>query len=169
MKDSLTVGDSVFNSPVGCGVITDVTPAGFPQVNNIAVARLIHKTKYGKFMVFDPYETYSKGDWSLFLVNESFSTRDISNSAVVAHTSQEAIDFCNTVKSLPSSIVFDHDLANGDTSVGFIHWMIDQLYRGHPVFSLRSDFKYAVHNPDSNGSKIIRALLDPLVIKLKGN
>lgn len=38
--DYLQVGDPVQQSPVGPGVITDITEAGYPQVNHVAVAIL---------------------------------------------------------------------------------------------------------------------------------
>ena len=39
-KDYIAIGDTVSRSPVGAGVITGITEAGYPQVNYIAVAQL---------------------------------------------------------------------------------------------------------------------------------
>ena len=54
--DYLQVGDTVADSPVGPGVITGITDAGYPQVNHVAVGRL----KRTDGVVFDPRETYPK-------------------------------------------------------------------------------------------------------------
>lgn len=54
--DCLQVGDTVADSPVGPGVITGITEAGYPQVNHVAVARL----KRTDGVVFDPYGSYKK-------------------------------------------------------------------------------------------------------------
>lgn len=52
----LQIGDTVADSPVGAGVITGITEAGYPQVNHVAVARL----KRTDGVVFDPYRSYEK-------------------------------------------------------------------------------------------------------------
>lgn len=41
--DYLQVGDPVKDSPVGPGVVTGITEAGYPQVNDQAVAVLIRE------------------------------------------------------------------------------------------------------------------------------
>ena len=56
LADYLQVGDTVADSPVGPGVITGITEAGYPQVNHVAVARL----KRTDGVVFDPYGSYKK-------------------------------------------------------------------------------------------------------------
>ena len=94
-KDTLVVGDSVFNSPVGTGTVTGITQAGYPQVNDIAVGRMVHKTEDGKFLVFDPNNTYSKGDWEMFIDDERYPSESVSKSVVIVRSSQEAIAFCN--------------------------------------------------------------------------
>lgn len=38
--DGIAVGDPVSDSPVGPGTVTGITEAGYPQVNNVAVAWL---------------------------------------------------------------------------------------------------------------------------------
>ena len=52
----LCIGDTVAESPVGPGVVTDITDAGYPQVNHIAVACL----KRTDGAVFDPFGHYAK-------------------------------------------------------------------------------------------------------------
>lgn len=36
--DNMAIGDPIHDSPVGSGVITDVTERGYPKVNRVAVA-----------------------------------------------------------------------------------------------------------------------------------
>ena len=54
--DYFQVGDTIADSPVGAGVITGITEAGYPQVNHVAVARLTRTDG----AVFDPYGSYEK-------------------------------------------------------------------------------------------------------------
>lgn len=49
---SIKVGDDVSESPVGSGKITGVTEAGYPQVNQVAVAWL----KRPDGAAFDPHD-----------------------------------------------------------------------------------------------------------------
>lgn len=46
----LEIGDAVKDSPTGAGTITDITDAGYPRVNHIAVAWLEREDG----AVFDP-------------------------------------------------------------------------------------------------------------------
>lgn len=169
MTDSIAVGDSVFSSPVGAGTITGITDAGYPQVNHIAVARLVHKTPEGQFLVYDPISKYADGSWEMFIDDERFPGKDVSESVVIVRSSQEAIDFCTAVKSLPNNIMFDHDLGGDDTSIRFIRWMIDELYRDEPKYKLRTDFKFSVHSQNPVGAKNIKSLMDQLIQDQKGN
>lgn len=169
MKDSLIIGDSVFNSPVGSGTLTGVTDAGYPQVNHVAVTRLVHKTPEGQFLVYDAVDSYATGDWSMFIDDERVPGKDVSESVVIVRSSQEAIDFCTAVKSLPKNIMFDHDLGGDDTSMRFIRWMMDQLLEDPPLFKLREDFTFSVHSQNPIGSENIKSLMDQLIKHLKGN
>lgn len=38
MKDTIEEGDEVIQSPVGPGIVTDISAAGYPIVNDVAVA-----------------------------------------------------------------------------------------------------------------------------------
>lgn len=169
MKDSLVIGDSVFNSPVGSGTLTGITDAGYPQVNHVAVTRLVHKTPEGQFLVYDPISKYADGSWEMFIDDERFPGKDVSESVVIVRSSQEAIDFCAAVKSLPKNIMFDHDLGGDDTSIKFILWMIDQLYADQPKFTLREDFTFSVHSQNPVGAKNIKSLMNQLINDQKGN
>ncbi len=55
--DHFAIGDTVADSPNGPGTITDITDAGYPQVNGVAVARL----KRTDGATFDPYGSYAQG------------------------------------------------------------------------------------------------------------
>ena len=52
----LEIGDAVKDSPTGPGTITDITDAGYPRVNHIAVAWL----ERDDGAVFDPRGVRSK-------------------------------------------------------------------------------------------------------------
>jgi hypothetical protein len=96
MKDYLTVGDSVFNSPVGPGIITGITDAGYPQVNHIAVSRLVHKTPEGKFLAFNPHQCYSSGDYTMAPV-EFYKDRSV----VVVDSIEMANNFIKDIGAAP--------------------------------------------------------------------
>ena len=55
-KDHLAVGDSIDDSPVGPGMITSITDAGYPRVNHVAVARLTRTDG----VVWDPHGSYER-------------------------------------------------------------------------------------------------------------
>ena len=169
MKDSLTIGDAVFNSPVGSGTITGITDAGYPQVNYVAVTRLVHKTENGQFLVYDATGSYSDGNWEMFIDDERFPGKDVSDSVVIVRSSQEAIEFCKAVKSLPKNIMFDHDLGGNDTSMQFIRWMVDELYKDELKYKLHPDFKFSVHSQNPVGAENIKSYMKQLINDQKGN
>lgn len=49
--DELHIGDTIKDSPVGAGAITGITQAGYPQVNEVAVAWLIRTDG----VIFNPH------------------------------------------------------------------------------------------------------------------
>jgi hypothetical protein len=168
-KNELCIGDSVFNSPVGSGQITGITDSGYPKVNHIAVARLVHKTEYNEFLVYDPTMSYAKGDWEMFIDDECFPADSVNKSIVIVRSSTEAIEFCKAVKSLPMNIMFDHELGGDDTSMKFIRWMIDVLYSDDQIFSLRKDFKFSVHSQNPVGAENIKSLMNGLIQNQKNS
>lgn len=168
MKDSLTIGDTVFNSSVGSGTITGITDAGYPQVNYVAVTRLVHKTEDGQFLVYDATGSYSDGNWEMFIDDERFPGKDVSDSVVIVRSSQEAIELCKAVKSLPKNIMFDHDLGGNDTSMQFIRWMVDELYKDEPKYKLHPDFKFSVHSQNPVGAGNITSLMNNLIKDYRG-
>ena len=56
LPDAISVGDTVEDSPVGAGIVTDISDAGYPRVNHVAVARL----RRTDGVVFDPHRSYEK-------------------------------------------------------------------------------------------------------------
>jgi len=59
--DQLEIGDTVSESPMGAGTITDFTERGFPRVNDVAVAWL----KRTDGAVFDPFGSL-KPEWWVY-------------------------------------------------------------------------------------------------------
>lgn len=55
-SDYLAIGDAVEDSPVGPGTITDISEAGYPRVNHVAVGCL----RRTDGVVFDPFGHYRK-------------------------------------------------------------------------------------------------------------
>lgn len=163
MKNELIIGDTVFSSPMGPGVITGITDSGYPQVDHVTVACLVHKTEDGKFLVFDRSSFYANGDWEMFLDDERVPGKDVSQAVVVVRSSEEAINFCKAVKSLPKNIMFDHDLGGDDTSMKFVTWMILHHLSPQPDFKLREDFKFSVHSQNPVGAQNIKAAMDKLI------
>ena len=96
MKEYLTVGDSVFNSPVGPGIITGITDAGYPQVDNIAVGRLVHRTKDGEFIAVDARGSYAAGRYNMAAVG---FVKD--NSVVVVDSIEMANNFIKDIGAAP--------------------------------------------------------------------
>lgn len=52
----LAIGDDVEDSPVGPGTVTDITEAGYPRVNHVAVGCL----RRSDGVEFDPFGHYRK-------------------------------------------------------------------------------------------------------------
>lgn len=163
MNDSIAIGDSVFNSPVGAGTFTCISDTGYPRVDYVTVARLVHKTPEGQFLIYDPHHSYRNGEWEMFIDDERFPGKDLPQGVVIVRSSKEAIDFCTAVKSLPRNIMFDHDLGGDDTSMKFIHWMIEQLYSDEKKFKLHEYFNYSVHSQNPVGAKNIKSIMDQLI------
>ena len=99
----LAVGDAIADSPVGPGHITGITEAGFPQVNHVAVARLISTDG----IVFDPHGSYEKDakkasekaivDSLVTRITEATKKEDTPHSAATDPISEE--DFLNIIQS----------------------------------------------------------------------
>lgn len=100
MKTELYVGDTVFNSPVGSGIITGITERGYPQVNHVAVARLVHKTEEGEILIYDPHHSYNDGKYKMC---SSDYTGD--PTAVSASDIDEAIMFIKVAGKQPNTYI----------------------------------------------------------------
>lgn len=133
-------------SPVGEGYITGVTERGYYKVNDIAVAWLVTQNN----QIDDRTGYFKQGKWKLFIDDE----RDpVEKNFIVARSSQEAIDYVELFESLPIEICFDHDLGGNDTSMKFIHWMVEQILDGR--FKLINEIKYTIHSQNPVGVKNI--------------
>ena len=46
MRTEIKIGEMVKNSPVGAGIFTDITEAGYPRVNHVAVTWMVMDDDY---------------------------------------------------------------------------------------------------------------------------
>jgi 20S proteasome alpha/beta subunit len=127
MKTDLEIGDSVFNSPMGAGIITGVTVRGYPQVNHVAVARLIHKTDKDEYLIFDPHGTYAKGRYTVVMSDKSSTVNEIKKSfgegVIITFSLKEAMLLVETLNSAPERVEFDHNLEENSDSQDFCIWL----------------------------------------------
>lgn len=109
--------------------------------------------------------------WKLFLDDERFPGKNVlgsHRSLVICRSSQDAIDRCLELKSLPNEIMFDHDLGGDDTSIRFIKWMIDTLLDDTSGnFKLPVDFKYSIHSQNPIGAANIKSYMDGIIEEFK--
>lgn len=91
--------------------------------------------------------------WKLFLDDERFPKEE---GWIIARSSEEAIDLVLR-RGMPEEIAFDHDLGGDDTSMYFIHWMIDQYY--DYGLDIPLDFVFSVHSQNPVGAKNITSLM----------
>jgi hypothetical protein len=75
----------------------------------------------------------------------------------IARSSVEAI-FLVKLYGMPQEISFDHDLGEDDTSMFFIHWMINRLLDGRDY--LPDNFKFSVHSQNPVGKDNINQLMN---------
>lgn len=94
--------------------------------------------------------------WRLFLDDERFPANDRWNRWTIARSSQEAIELVQQ-QGMPVEIAFDHDLGGEDTSMKFIHWMIDQHYDHGLV--IPAELIFSVHSQNPVGAKNICSLM----------
>ena len=97
-------------------------------------------------------------NWKLFLDDERFPVTD---DWVLARSSQEAI-WQVTSWGLPVEIAFDHDLGGDDTSIKFIHWMIEHVLDGDLI--IPEGFKYSVHSQNPIGAANIKSKMDAILM-----
>lgn len=80
---------------------------------------------------------------------------------VIARTSKEAIKVVKK-QGLPVKIAFDHDLGGNNTTIKFIHWLIN-YFIDHEKLTLPPGFSYDVHSSNPPGAENIRGLMNNLI------
>ena len=91
--------------------------------------------------------------YKMFLDDERFPTSD---DWVIVRSSNEAIDLVKH-QGMPYEIAFDHDLGEDDTSMKFVHWIIEAFYDGNLVFP--DNFTFYVHSQNPIGARNIESLM----------
>ena len=100
--------------------------------------------------------------YKLFIDDERFPVTD---DWVILRSSQQAINYVR-INGCPGEISFDHDLGGEDTSMVFLHWLVNFVLEGGTIFP--SDFKYSVHSQNPIGKKNIEGLLDCFIRTIYG-
>ena len=95
--------------------------------------------------------------YKLFIDDERYPVGD---SWVIARTSNEAVEVIKE-KGVPSFISFDHDLGDRDTSMIFIHKMIDFVLDGDMI--IPDDFDFYVHSQNPIGKQNIEGILNSFI------
>lgn len=101
--------------------------------------------------------------YKLFIDDERFPASN-SGDWVVVRSSQEAIAHV-TENGAPSFISFDHDLGADDTSMRFLHWLLDSLL--DEALAIPADFDYYVHSQNPVGAENIRSFMEFLLWEFK--
>lgn len=84
----------------------------------------------------------------------------VTNDWKVARSSAEAKDIVVEF-GIPNEIAFDHDLGGEDTSIIFIHWLINKIL--DEELSLPEGFKFSVHSMNPIGATAIKSIMDKVV------
>ena len=95
--------------------------------------------------------------YKLFIDDERYPVGD---SWVIARTSNEAVEIIKE-QGIPSFISFDHDLGGRDTSMIFIHKMIDFVLDGDMM--IPDDFDFYVHSQNPIGKQNIEGILKSFI------
>lgn len=80
--------------------------------------------------------------------------RPVDDSWEIVRSSQEAIDWVIT-NGLPEFISFDHDLGGDDTSMIFVHWLINYMLDNE----IKDEVPFFVHSQNPIGKRNIEGLL----------
>jgi hypothetical protein len=94
--------------------------------------------------------------YNLFIDDERSPPNDGLSWSVVR--SSEQAKMLVLKMGLPAYISFDHDLGGDDTSMEFLHWLIDYMLANH--LSFPEGFAYYVHSQNPIGRQNIEGLLD---------
>lgn len=92
----------------------------------------------------------------LFIDDERYPT---DNSHIV-RSSAEACAFVE-LNGIPVFISFDHDLGGDDTSMKFIHWLVDYMMDTGEKFPV--GFDYYVHSQNPVGRDNIKSYMDNMI------
>jgi len=95
---------------------------------------------------------------ALFIDDERDPVNDNIHVWVIVRSSEQAIKFCEK-HGVPSYISFDHDLGNDDTSMAFIHWLVEKDMDMGESF-IPHDFTFYVHSQNPIGQRNIQQYLD---------
>jgi hypothetical protein len=79
------------------------------------------------------------------------------SSWVVVRSSNDAKNWV-LKNGIPNEISFDHDLGETDTSMEFIHWMIEKILDGE--LKIPEHFQYNVHSANPVGKDNIHSLMN---------
>ena len=82
---------------------------------------------------------------------------------IIVRTSDEAMNLVQR-KGMPDFISFDHDLGGDDTSMKFVHWMID-AYLDNEIDV--QPFEYVVHSQNPIGAQNIKGALTSFFKKIE--
>lgn len=101
-------------------------------------------------------------DWKLFIDDE----RDpVGDDWLTVRNSDGAI-LAVMAFGMPNEIAFDHDLGGDDTSIKFIHWLMNQVMDG--VYDFPDGFTYSVHSQNPVGARNIKNKMDDLLMYHRG-
>lgn len=102
--------------------------------------------------------TAAKTDsYKLFIDDERFP---ITDDWVIVRTSEEAINYV-MANGFPIEISFDHDLGGDDTSMIFVHALVEEIIQEN--LTIPSGFKYSVHSQNPIGVANIKGLMDNII------
>ncbi len=101
--------------------------------------------------------------YKLFIDDERFPVTD---DWIIARSSSQALNVVIS-KGFPIEIAFDHDLGGDDTSMLFIHKIVDLLYDGH--ITIPKGFTYSVHSQNPIGVANIKGLMDNVLMMFGSN
>lgn len=80
---------------------------------------------------------------------------------VVVRNSADAI-VAVSCYGVPIEIAFDHDLGGDDTSIKFIHWLMDKVLDGD--LKIPDGFTYSVHSQNPIGAANIKHKMDAILM-----
>ncbi len=98
--------------------------------------------------------------YKLFIDDERFPVQD---DWLVARSSADAMSYVDKY-GFPEEIAFDHDLGGEDTSMKFIHMLIDEYY-DRPN-EIPKNFTFSVHSQNPVGKENITQLMNAFLAEI---